>query len=677
MKKTIARLLSLRTGKYKYQDVHVYIWLCFLGIITYGILIPVLGFYWDDLAILFAYESNGPGFFPEFLASDRPFSAWIFMVTTWLFGFNPLPYHILALLLRIFSAILFYHILKIFFSKKFDFLTVSSSIFLVYPGFLQQPIAVIYNHHFSVLCFFFISILLMLKNAQLKKRNPWYSIFSYITALHMFSIENFALLELIRPFLLWLVIKNSSNNDNRVHRLIKNYIPYLLIYSIFIYWRVFIFSFPTYQPGFLNSLKFNPITAVSDLIKRIPKDFLTVIVRAWTETFAIPKISDFGRTATFAFWILFAAITLCTVFIVIISKKNSSYPQNKETAWVFLFSLLLFLLGGAIVWVLDFPFRIEFAWDRLTLAFLPSVSLFIGGVYLLIRKVKLLPIVFVALLISSAASAHFQNGMTYKRDWESFQDFLWQLTWRIPSIEKGTALLGSAIDLSYYSDNSLTAPLNMTFSSDISSEELEYLFIYTGVRLNSGLPALEKDQRIKQNYRSFTFTGNTSNIIALMYNPPACLKVMDRVLSNSITNPNLTMLQVDELKLSNLSLVRQKPENIPFDKLITGNPDTSWCYYFERADLARQFQQYNLITDYGNIALNKGLIPRDASEWLPFLEGYIYTGDWEKAITVGDMVFQEEGNYENGLCYTMKRILQNTDFLEEEDLEELIKRYNC
>ncbi len=41
------------------------------------------------------------------------------------------------------------------------------------------------------------------------------------------------------------------------------------------------------------------------------------------------------------------------------------------------------------------------------------------------------------------------------------------------------------------------------------------------------------------------------------------------------------------------------------------------------------------------------------------------------------MVFQEEGNYENGLCYTMKRILQNAGFLEEEDLEELIKRYNC
>ena len=35
--------------------------------------------------------------------------------------------------------------------------------------------------------------------------------------------------------------------------------------------------------------------------------------------------------------------------------------------------------------------------------------------------------------------------------------FLWQLSWRIPGLEKGTTVLTNDIPLRYYSDNSLTA----------------------------------------------------------------------------------------------------------------------------------------------------------------------------------------------------------------------------
>ena len=102
----------------KRQSLLIYGWLFFLCFLCYGILIPTLGFYWDDLPILFSYKTSGAAGFPEFLASYRPFSAWNFMLTTSLFNFNPLGYHILAFLLRFLSAILFYHILKILWPDK-------------------------------------------------------------------------------------------------------------------------------------------------------------------------------------------------------------------------------------------------------------------------------------------------------------------------------------------------------------------------------------------------------------------------------------------------------------------------------------------------------------------------------------------------------------------------------
>ena len=72
-------------------------------------------------------------------------------LTTGLFKFNPLGYHLLAFFLRFVGVVLFYQILKEIWPNKKAFIFFASSIFAVYPGFLQQPIALIYCHHFSVL----------------------------------------------------------------------------------------------------------------------------------------------------------------------------------------------------------------------------------------------------------------------------------------------------------------------------------------------------------------------------------------------------------------------------------------------------------------------------------------------------------------------------------------------
>ena len=158
----------------KDSDLFNYLWLLFLCLLCYGILIPFLGFYWDDLPYLFQFHSFGLSGFPEFVSSDRPFSAWIFMLTTGLFKFNPLGYHLLAFFLRFIGVVLFFQILKEIWPDKKAFIFFASSIFAVYPGFLQQPIALIYCHHFSVLAIFLFSILLMIKVAKSEKINGFY-----------------------------------------------------------------------------------------------------------------------------------------------------------------------------------------------------------------------------------------------------------------------------------------------------------------------------------------------------------------------------------------------------------------------------------------------------------------------------------------------------------------------
>ncbi len=663
------------------QSLLIYAWLFFLCVLSYGILIPKLGFYWDDLPILFQYKTFGASGFPAFLASDRPYSAWIFMLTTSLFRFNPLGYHLLAFVLRLASVILFYRIFLTLWPEKTQSAAVASAIFAIYPGFHQQPIALIYCHHFSVLNFFLLSVLLMLRNAQREKFNWYWGILSWLLALGMFSIENFATLEMIRPVLLGFVLfpKYSTIKDT-LKAVLKIWLPYFLIFCAFMVWRVFIFKFPTYEPDLLEGYASSPVSTLTALLSRIPKDFYTVTIGAWAKSFQLPQISHFGTAATYLFWVLIAVSLLISLFVIGMltpDRENSTgKPRKIHAEWLFA-AFILYFLAGSIVWVLEMPFEIEFAWDRMTLAFMPGVALLAVWLYSLPRKSKILANFLACALISMAVGAHFENGMSYKRDWENMQDLFWQLSWRMPELEKGTTVLGSDIGINYYSDNSLTAPLNLLYSPDNRNTSLDYVFYYSEVRVGTRLPSLDKDLPIRQRYRSFLFTGSTNQIVAIKYNPPACLQVMDRIYANSITLPNLSEMQTAELKLTDLSLIRSDPAHQPLAEIFSSQPETGWCYYFEKADLARQLGNYEEAVSLGEEAIRKGFAPRAASEWLPFLESNIRLENWERTDYIADEIARSTGNYRDGLCNTLKRLSKDTEIANSDKLVEYMQGYNC
>jgi hypothetical protein len=61
-------------------------------------------------------------------------------------------------------------------------------------------------------------------------------------------------------------------------------------------------------------------------------------------------------------------------------------------------------------------------------------------------------------------------------------------------------------------------------------------------------------------------------------------------------------------------------------------PEHSWCYYFERADLARQLGHWDEVASLGNQALKLDDHPNNPVERFVFIEGYAHTGNWERAL---------------------------------------------
>ena len=639
------------------NEIFIYFWFFFLCVLCYGILIPFLGFYWDDLPYLFQYHSFGISGFPEFVSSDRPFSAWIFMLTTGLFKFNPLGYHLLAFFLRFVGVVLFYLILKELWPNKKAFIFFSSSIFAVYPGFLQQPIALIYCHHFSVLAIFLFSILLMIKVAKSEKINGFLFGLSILGSFHMFSIENFAMLELIRPFILWLVLKKQNRDEKTSSRkLFLLWSPFVIVFIFFLVWRIFIFKFPTYQPGFFEDLKQDPSRSILDLFSRIPVDLYTTSVGAWIKSFSIPQFTIFGRSATLLFWVL-TIFTFVIAFVFSLTKaedKKFQQENDRGNFLLFLGGIVLFLLAGSIVWGLGLPLDINFAWDRMTLAFIPAIAILIGAILDSPKKYRTFSNAFFALLISAAVGSHFENGMRYKRDWEDFKNMQIQLSWRIPSLEKNTTLVTDELSLRYYSDNSLTAAFNWQYSKEIRNYQLPYVIIFTNARMGGSLHSLDQGTRITQKYRTNYFNGSTDQLILFYHLPPGCVHIADPDLD--VFNPLIPKEIRPYASLSKLDLIK-KEEDLNSVFFIEDQPvSASWCFYYQKASLAVQNHRWEEAAHLGDLAFESDDYPNDASERLPFIEAYAMQGDWEKAKTYSNKTIEVSELYRPMICRLWERI---------------------
>lgn len=660
----------------------IFLWLLAISILNFGILIPALHFYWDDLPYLYQYSAFGPEGFPAYVASDRPFSAWIFSMTTALFGYASIGYHILILILRWVCSALFYMILREIWPEKRMENTIAATIFAVYPGFLQQPVALIYNHHFSVFALFLASVFLMTINLKGVKPKIILLLVSTAMAFSMFSIENFAMLELIRPFIIWKIVsKREVSTRGKLRTTMLYWFPYLAVFSFFIIWRVFILKFPTYKPMGIAGFFEAPFKTLANILARIPGDFFTVYIHAWAIDFYIPIVSEFGRIATYLFWaVTTTTIGLAIAYFLMVENDQAEQPSNIQSngKWDLLTaSILLFILAGLIVWGLDLPVENDFAWDRMTLAFIPGVALLGACICSLLKKVRGVQTILMTIIMALAVSQNYQYGISFKRDGDNLQDFLTQLSWRIPALADNTIFITSLPGLKYYSDNSLVSPVNLQYAGELASNELKHFVYYTNARTEDWFENDEYDRAYKKRYRSFIFTGNTGNAITYRFNPPSCVQILDWKYANSVTTPNMTDRQVKEIRFSNLDLILESPEYEPFKPLFSSSETGSWCYYFEKADLARQFGKYEEIVRLGELAFKEGKTPRTPSEWLPFLEGYLWEGDFERAEMIIQEIIGAEGNYSAGMCYTLNRINREREYPHSAPLQILIKENQC
>ncbi len=642
--------------------------LLFFCVISFGVLIPWLGFYWDDWPAIWYLHVFGPSGFGDVFAVDRPLLGWLFSITTPVLGTSAAAWQLFGIFTRWLTVLAFWWFLKALWHDQPRQTAWAALLFAVYPGFKQQFISVTYSHAWILGTAFLISYGCMAW--AFRKRELFWPLMIgswVLSAYTLFSVEYYFGLELLRPFILWLLLPGSIYSlQQRLKRVFLLWIPYLLISIGFLVWRLVYYPTERGNVQFFDKLSANPAAAVTDLFETVMIDVFNAGFVAWAQIMDFARLTGFGRGPTLLYLAGILLATAAAIFYLVRLQPGGQTeqvepPPGRWAKQALSLGALALLLAGIPFWVTNLPIGLEFPWDRFTLAMMFGSSLLITGLVAKLGRTPLQKAVILGILIGLSSGLHLQYSNLYRREWNLQSDFFHQLTWRAPAIEENTLLLTAELPFEYFSDNSLTAPLNWIYAPGFSSREMPYLLYAAEARHEQSLESFDPGLTIHQPYRATEFNGSTSQAVVLYFTPPGCLKVVDPATDKKI--PQKPKFISDMMPLSRPDLIHtdtEQPASLP-ESIFGEAPEDVWCYYFERAELARQAGEWLEVAALGDQAfqLEHKLYEVNAPELITYIEGYAYSGRWQDAARLTLDALQLSERMDRSLCDTWERIRQD------------------
>lgn len=637
-----------------------------VAILSYGLLIPQMGFYWDDFPISWIRYQLGPEALTEYFSTNRPVWGALYQITTSMFPQIPIYWQVFALVWRWLGAVVVWAIARQLWKDKPSFGMGVALLFLLYPGFNQQWASFLYGHFFVVLFFFLFSLFCMLKAIERPDRYwLWTSIGMVSSALNLWMMEYFFVVELARIGVIWTALRNDSlTMKERIRRALGLWLPYLAVFGLAVLSRLFIFNNQVYGISLTERLKTAPLDTLQRLIESILVTLRLVIRDSWAQVFQLPD-PLLGESVTRTYFIVAigALIVVVAGFFLMSREYLQPYRKDlKDAAYAIGLGVLAVLLAGWPFWLIGFEPSLAWPANRFTLPFIFGVSLILAGLIYVIPWQVVRNIVIV-LLVGFAAGRQFLWASDYRNDWNAQKDLFWQLTWRAPGIKSDTLVLLNEGALEYYADNSLSSALNWIYAPDNYSDHVEYVLFYPTTRLRNALPELKMDIPIYFDYLSGEFHGNTSQTLAIYFDPPGCLRVLDPEIEGRNRLIRETSLMRFAAHISSPDLIiAETRARMP--EVYAPEPEHDWCYYFEKADLARQFGDWEEVTSLGDTAFRLDDDPRDPVERFVFIEGYAHVGQWARAIELSEESHEasnaSKDEFARLLCLLWERIETET-----------------
>ena len=614
-------------------------------VITYGVSIPKLGYYHDDWFVLWSAQSRGAESLIPLFSTDRPFMGVVYSVVYRLLGDTVINWHLYALLWRFIGGLACFWILRLIWPNEKYLTTLMAVLFVIYPGFLSQPNANTKQNHLYGFGTALLSIALMLQ--AIKTRQTAWKIACILlslilTANYLWIYEYMIGFEGTRLILVGFVYFRDGLREIRklAVETLKWLWPYWLITAVFLYWRVFVFEgdrnatdISGLAGSYLSDLRYMSIRLILESVK----DFLDTSIFAWfIESYHQFSLAPY---ANLLFSLLIAGIVVSLVWLYsLVFEKNwgteyheSETPRlRKEFLWigavVIVFAILPVIFSGRQLDLYD-PYK------SYGLHPIPGVILFITGVVLMLQPVFRRWALIA--LIGISVSTQVLNADYWEQYWNIQRDMTWQLTWRAPDIQDDTLVMASISGgFNPQQDYEIWGPINLVYNPGAAKAPAIQAEVLNS---DTAYSILRKD--IKNNrVRDIRLHRDFNNLLLISYpSSISCFHVIDGTLPAYSGSESLLVQQVggyshvDRIIPSGIS-------PIPPESIFGNEPAHDWCYYYQKASLARQAGDWEEIGRLYDQVRELGLETDDKSEFIPFFEGLVNLGRHEDA----RFLFQEE-----------------------------------
>jgi hypothetical protein len=642
-----------------------------ITIISYGLLLPFTGFYWDDWPFAWIAKFLGPAEFNPAFAPFRPFLGPIFYFTTSLVPPVPLYWQIFALIIRFIIGLAAFWAFKQIFPKQQRIAFIATLLILVFPGYSQHWVALTHiNQELIPFIFYLLSFGFTFK--ALREGKAVYTVIALLLQLcGIFPTEYFFGLEGLR--FLFLFFFFDGNLIERFIKTLKIWWPYLLIWILNAAWLFYYYKFGPY-----NSYEVNATQSFTILM--FLKEALDALWKAgfyiWGQVLVLTFSTLPAPASLLSLGLSALSLTLLMPYLLRSAPVDET-PEKALPISLIVIGIIGILLGRLPSLAASLPLTLQSSFDRFMVSMMIGGSLFvIGWVELLVRNSRAKMIVF-SILISLGIGQQFFNANIFRRDWEDQRNIYWQMTWRIPAMQPNTVLLTDQMPIDYETDLSFTAPINWMYAPDYTRSDLPYMLLYTEKRIGGGtLPSLEPNVQIFYPYRTVNFESTTSNAIIIYMPRNGCLRVLDPARGDKQTYAKLDAVLTKAIPLSDPSRIITETDS-PAIPMFFSEPEHGWCYYFTKAELAQQQGDYEEVVFLGNEAISSGFKPQDQNEWLVFIDGYARVGDLKTAGELSTTALVEDERIRRGVCTVWKQIQAQGPVGGESQIIEILSLLNC
>lgn len=650
----------------KFSDNHPVVFplaLLLFALVSYGVFIKSLGFYWDDWPPILLSHLPEKSMVWDYFLFDRPFQSWTYYLLFPICGDSAFLWQLSAILARWTAALaLFYSIVQVF-PRQRNLLQWAAVLFVVFPGFADMSASVSYGSHFMVFTVYGLSLLCMLL-AFTKPGKFWlfYPLSLIFAAVHLFTMEYFVGLELLRPILLfWLF---NEKRQKKVGGLIKAtlyWLPFIAVLGGYIYWRIVIY--PDQELGyglanvpylFSNFLK-APIDTLVTFLQTVYSDFRFLMVGIWTDRI-IPTVIEIK---SLTFWLSLVIGVGVTYVLHYFFHKDEAQDgiqlKGKEIYRNVVLSLAIFFFGLFPIWSsLRQVTKGKWA-DRFDIPVMFGVViLLITLIFIVVKNIKTRNILLI-LITGLSISYQIQISNDYRKDFNRQKAFYTQLAWRIPSLEPGTTIFSPGIPAGKEADYSFSMGINLLFNSWTLDPSLDYWFTTPRYFVPSDLVA-DPTTKIEDGLRIFSFKGTASKVVSIYMPDDGCLWVIDPYYAK---NPE----KINQLsfygQLTNQDLIGETgPQTNRLSKIINTDPQNTWCYYFEKGDLAQSKGKYEEAVKYYEQAVANNLTPLKAIENMPFIKAFAKLGRIDEALALTTASFKRETLSYQSICQVWHDVLE-------------------